>query len=316
MKKYYSISIPKPCHEDWSIMTPQERGRFCDSCAKTVIDFTKMSDFEIQDFIDENKNEQICGHFKQTQLDSINLVIPSQILVHKRSFHKLFILALLIVMGTSLMNCINKNGEKQKINSIEIFDSINDQTISTLNDLPNIVENSNQNKACKFTQKKATSEKQELITETVGELNIDKYPPVEIDGLINITGDLIIEEESEDSILGFVVVDEPAEFENTPTKLSVSEKKEYFSKMMSKFILENFNQNVYPDLKGKQKIFTQFKIDEKGSIVDIKVRAPHIKLEQEAIRVIKLLPPFIPARQRDKPIAIEYTLPIIFEVEE
>ena len=100
MKNYYSISIPKPCHEDWSIMTPKEKGRFCDSCAKTVIDFTKMNSLEIQDFINENKSNRICGHFKQTQLDSININVPSHI-IEQQSFHKLFLLVLLITMGTT-----------------------------------------------------------------------------------------------------------------------------------------------------------------------------------------------------------------------
>ncbi len=37
------LSIPKPCHEDWAAMTPNEQGRHCAVCAKTVTDFTQMS---------------------------------------------------------------------------------------------------------------------------------------------------------------------------------------------------------------------------------------------------------------------------------
>lgn len=108
MKKYYSIAIPKPCHEDWNNMSQREKGKFCSSCSKIVIDFTKMNTYDIQDFINENKDNRICGHFKQTQLDSINLHIPSQVLEQQYNFHKVFLLALLITMGTSLMNCTNK----------------------------------------------------------------------------------------------------------------------------------------------------------------------------------------------------------------
>tara|TARA_R110002050_G_scaffold57866_7_gene130222 strand:+ start:6124 stop:6330 length:207 start_codon:yes stop_codon:yes gene_type:complete len=66
----------------------------------------------------------------------------------------------------------------------------------------------------------------------------------------------------------------------------------------------------------KQKINTQFKIDKNGNVIDIKTRAPHPLLEKEAKRVLNLLPQFTPARQRDKPIAVVYNLPIVFQIEE
>ena len=47
------------------------QGRFCGSCNKTVVDFTKMDSHQIQEFLQENKNQSICGHINQTQLDSI-----------------------------------------------------------------------------------------------------------------------------------------------------------------------------------------------------------------------------------------------------
>lgn len=175
MKNYYSISIPKPCHEDWNKMTSKDKGRFCNSCVKTVIDFTKMNTSEVQDFIHDNKNNHICGHFKQNQLDSINIYIPSKFLEQRQSFHKLFLLALLITMGTSLMNCTNKNGNKQKIDSIEVIDSLNKNTIDVIGGLGKIIEtDSILKKTCK------PIETTYIDIETDGELVIDPVGDIEI----------------------------------------------------------------------------------------------------------------------------------------
>ncbi|CAD0000768.1 hypothetical protein [Flavobacterium chungangense] len=65
------ISIPKPCNENWNSMSPDKNGRFCSSCNKTVIDFTKMNNPEIQKYFTENSGEErICGHFKLNQIET------------------------------------------------------------------------------------------------------------------------------------------------------------------------------------------------------------------------------------------------------
>ena len=52
-----------------------------------------------------------------------------------------------------------------------------------------------------------------------------------------------------------------------------------------------------------------------GNIVDIQARAPHKKLKEEAIRVIKLLPKMEPGKQQGKPVKVRYSMPIIFKIE-
>jgi len=62
------ITIPTPCHENWEAMTPEEKGRFCSVCSKTVMDFTAASDEEIIDVF-SNSTEEICGNFHASQLN-------------------------------------------------------------------------------------------------------------------------------------------------------------------------------------------------------------------------------------------------------
>ncbi len=67
MKKSFSITVPEPCHEDWNKMSPTEKGKFCDQCAKEVTDFTRSTDEEIVKTI--SVGNKVCGRFKNTQLN-------------------------------------------------------------------------------------------------------------------------------------------------------------------------------------------------------------------------------------------------------
>lgn len=92
-----------------------------------------------------------------------------------------------------------------------------------------------------------------------------------------------------------------------------------FSAQMSKFISKNFNSELASDLglsSGSiQRIFVMFQIDKNGNIANIQARAPHKKLKEEAIRVIKLLPKMEPGKQRGRAVGVRYGLPIVFRVE-
>ena len=67
-KTHLNLSIPKPCHENWNTMLPNEKGKHCFSCQKTVVDFTKMTDSQIILFFQDYK-KTTCGRFLDTQLN-------------------------------------------------------------------------------------------------------------------------------------------------------------------------------------------------------------------------------------------------------
>ncbi|MDQ7961514.1 carboxypeptidase-like regulatory domain-containing protein [Flavobacterium lindanitolerans] len=70
-----NITIPKPCHENWHEMTVAEKGRFCNSCQKTVYDFTHFSNRQLIQKINSESN--ICGRFLASQLDK-DLRVPKE----------------------------------------------------------------------------------------------------------------------------------------------------------------------------------------------------------------------------------------------
>lgn len=132
MEAKFKISIPKPCHEDWDKMTPDETGRFCSVCVKTVVDFTTMLPYEIQHFFIQNQNKSICGRIRKSQLDSITIQIPHTVLYTQTQYHKMFLLALFIAMGTTLFSCSDKNGDKQKINKVEVIEDHSEKNRTTI----------------------------------------------------------------------------------------------------------------------------------------------------------------------------------------
>lgn len=70
MRPIKSISIPTPCHEEWQQMTPVDSGRHCQSCCKTVIDFTELSNAEVISYLASHKNT--CGRIDNSKLAAIN----------------------------------------------------------------------------------------------------------------------------------------------------------------------------------------------------------------------------------------------------
>ncbi|WP_179319044.1 energy transducer TonB [Winogradskyella helgolandensis] len=86
---------------------------------------------------------------------------------------------------------------------------------------------------------------------------------------------------------------------------------------VNQFIGKNFNTDLALNLNliGRQRITLQFKIDKTGQVIEAKAKAPHPGLAKEAVRVINLLPTVEPAYQRDKPVIIPYSIPIVFQVQ-
>jgi hypothetical protein len=68
MPKSLQLTITDPCHEDWQKMAPEQQGRFCGSCQKTVVDFSIMSDQEVLNYFLQ-ANHKICGRFAADQLN-------------------------------------------------------------------------------------------------------------------------------------------------------------------------------------------------------------------------------------------------------
>jgi hypothetical protein len=95
MNPKLQLHIPTPCHENWNAMTPQAQGRFCNACAKVVVDFSMMTDKEVLDYMN-TATSNVCGRMSTEQLAK-----PLQAYAATRSFGWKYMWSLLV--GSFLM---------------------------------------------------------------------------------------------------------------------------------------------------------------------------------------------------------------------
>jgi hypothetical protein len=61
------IEIPEPCHADWDAMRPEDKGRFCSECSKTVHDLSAMTKVEAKGFLRRTGCRDICVSFQHRE---------------------------------------------------------------------------------------------------------------------------------------------------------------------------------------------------------------------------------------------------------
>ena len=95
MAKKLQLQVPTPCHENWENMTATEKGRFCASCQKQVIDFSNKSDREIAMFFKKPSSGSVCGRFMDDQLNR-DIEIPKKKVPWMKYFFQFLIPAFFI----------------------------------------------------------------------------------------------------------------------------------------------------------------------------------------------------------------------------
>lgn len=135
----------------------------------------------------------------------------------------------------------------------------------------------------------------------------------------------IVEIEEIEEVEEEVIADVPfAVIENVPVypgcegEPNNNAKKKCMSEKIAKFVNRKFDTELASELglSGRQRIAVQFKIDRNGNVVNVRARAPHPRLQQEAIEVVKSLPKMTPGKQRGQAVGVLYSLPILFQVQD
>ena len=129
-------------------------------------------------------------------------------------------------------------------------------------------------------------------SEEVGQAVEVKYVPVQV-----------VEEEPEEQEI-FDVVEKMPEFPGGNAAL------------MS-YLAKNIKYPTIAQENGTQgRVIVQFVVNKDGSIVDAKVaRSVDPYLDKEALRVINSMPKWNPGMQRNKPVRVKYTVPVVFRLQ-
>lgn len=154
----------------------------------------------------------------------------------------------------------------------------------------------------------------------VSETIIESTETDEFEAVVtNVKPDNIIEEEIEEEVeedVAFLIIEEVPVFPGCEG--NKQQLRDCLSQEIDKFVKRKFNADLALELglsPGKKKIFVIFKIDKYGNVTDVQARAPHVRLQKEAIKVVSALPKMTPGKQRGKPVGVKYSLPITFNVE-
>ncbi len=95
------------------------------------------------------------------------------------------------------------------------------------------------------------------------------------------------------------------------------ELKSCFEKKVIEHVTKNFKfPELAMELGINGKVFVLFSIDQQGNVSGIRTRGPDKILEEEAARIISLLPKMTPAKQRGRAVRVPYSIPIHFKLVE
>lgn len=126
------IKIGFSCFKKWPNLSGTDKERYCESCNKTVYNFSELSDQEIIEFLSNRNGQKTCGKFTKYQIASINQSLKS---TQFPSVYKPFILSAsmtaLVACGTS-KKTINTNREHGGSNVEIITELLNPDSINTI----------------------------------------------------------------------------------------------------------------------------------------------------------------------------------------
>lgn len=278
-------------------MSPEDKGRFCLSCQKTVVDFTKMDKAEIQQYFQTAVNEKVCGRIKATDLAQDNIlpevhVYPNRFFVapnHTPS--RLF----LLTVGLVFLYSCNTSPEnlEQEPPSITQESDVRDIDSNAFIIGDTVVLPEKEPESYPFVLGEIIDEDEHAIDNRPTKREPDcPPPPPDFDTNPN---PVLIKQEF---VFGNVFEPELPEFPGGDVALT-------------RFIQDNLVYDTNTMIAGR--VYVRCFVETDGSVQNISIaRGLSPANDAEAMRVVTLLPNFIPGHVRGKAQKTSMVIPIVF----
>lgn len=171
---------------------------------------------------------------------------------------------------------------------------------------------------------------QEEIIQTKQEIKPPPPPPPKTVTVINVVEDDVeiedeieidVEADMETEVEEFVPIDmgDEEEVEEEEIFLVVEQKPQFpgGEAKLYEYLAKNIEYPQIANESGIQgRVYITFVVEKDGSITDVRVlRGIGGGCDEEAIRVVKSMPKWEPGRQRNKPVRVQYNLPIKFTLQ-
>ena len=292
------VEIKEPCDANWDNMKIGLISRHCESCQKDVMDFTQKSRAEIILYLLSNQDKSICGRMNASQFDFHHDDIPILIeafKTNKTSTNTSFLILTLVCL--SLASCSSDNTTAKSKNATPIESKIEKDSLDnfTMGDVAPIKKS--EVKKGKKEICTAVSSGEVLMGEPAleGKMEIIEPPHTTTGGLISLDA------------------------ENSP--LRFAEKMPEFPGGVDAMMKFMKSQLIYPIIEKEAGIegvvYLKIIVNEDGAISHptiLRGISGYPNFDKEALRVIGLMPNWIPGENGGKAVKVEYNLPFKFKI--
>ena len=307
------LSIPTPCPADWDQMKIGLRSRHCLECQKNVIDFSKMSRKEILLYLIEHQNEQTCGRFYKQQLDhyQIEQLITLKEL-KKLPTSKAFLLLALI--GALLVSCQSPSAESSNQRSSSPIAMHVNPPVMSLN--PDSTENRpvKTDEQCilpVFDLPDSLDTEEEEVDMQFLEHEGDLWMGEVVMGLVLPLFDPILETDTledgsiiERDVRVYHFVDEMPYYPDGIEALQA-------------FMQTNYNPPKESNCsKVEGKVYVEMIVEANGALSNVQIRksfADEEWIKDEVLRLIQIMPEWVPGTILGKPVRVSVVLPFNFK---